>query len=59
MRNAGSPFFCEMSGKNSENMWNTLVLTFFVVVKSLNLVYNAIDYAKFGLAFAEPILREI
>ena len=45
MRNAGSPFsaFCE---KNGEMMQKIPNLTFFVVVKSLTLVYNAIDYAK-------------
>ena len=35
--------FCE---KNGEMMKNVPNLTFFVVVKSLTLVYNAIDYAK-------------
>jgi hypothetical protein len=35
--------------KNGEIMGNGRVLTFFVVVKSLNLVYNAMDYAKLTL----------
>ena len=45
MRTAGSPFSV-FGKKNSEMMQNIPNLTFFVVVKSLTLVYNAIDYAK-------------
>ena len=45
MRSAGSPFSA-FSEKNSEKMPEIPDLTFFVVVKSMALVYNAIDYAK-------------
>ena len=45
MRIAGGPFSA-VPKKNGEKMQNTPDLTFFVVVKSLSLVYNAIDYAK-------------